>query len=256
MEIVIQCLFKINVYGSLTTQIYINLPPDPVSNIYSYQLLDKNYNDSAMPTTGKVTISWTSPSIASGLTFIRYDIFKYTSNAFDDTTATLYSSPTTTTFTTDTLPVSSPFYFGIKVVTKDIYDTVYTSAVNNSSYTFTSVPTISLPASGGFTIAGNENGIVTFYVNNGGSSLIGLTIMVLPDASIATNVDPVTIASINNGVFSVGTGKTLSVTANSGGVNNDQYVLSLNYKIPYTPSYLIVATNGVGSDVYYANLSV
>jgi hypothetical protein len=240
----------------MTNQIYITLPPDPVSNIDSYQLLDKNYNDSAMPTTGKVTISWTSPSIAAGLTFIRYDIFKYTSNVFDNTTATLYSSPTTTTFTTDTLPVSSPFYFGIKVVTKDIYDTVYTSAVNNSSYTFTAVPTISLPVSGGFTRAGNGNGIVTFYVNNGGSSLIGLTIMVLPDASIATNVDPVTIASINSGVFSVGIGKTISVTANSGGVNNDQYVLSLNYKIPDTPSYLIVATNRVGSDVYYANFSV
>jgi hypothetical protein len=94
-------------------------------------------------------------------------------------------------------------------------------------------------------------------VDNGGSSLIGLLVMVLPDANIPTNIDPVISININpNNTYSVNSPFSLNATPRQNS-NITDFILSLNYRIPdVEPSFLVVATNSVGNDIYSKNLSV
>ena len=81
--------------------------------------------------------------------------------------------------------------------------------------------------------------------------------MVLPDANIPTNIDPVISININpNNTYSVNSQFSLNATPRHN-TNITDFILSLNYRIPGDePSFLVVATNSVGNDIYSKNLSV
>jgi hypothetical protein len=248
-----------NGYGDYSDALSLVMsePPAPVINVKCTQVLVVNHNNETMPESCDINMSWYLPASLYGLkTNYTYKI--YQNNSPLGPNPKLLGSVTDNKFKATGISNASNFDFNIVIEVEDLNNVPLTGSIFNSQFSFYNVPVISL-ANTTFERDSNGNGKFNFSVNNGGSSLIGLLVMVLPDVNIPTNIDPVINIDTSNSVnktYTVASSYGLTFTTRPDGITTD-FVLSLNYKIPVPdPSYLVVATNSVGNDVYYGNLSV
>jgi hypothetical protein len=230
-------------------------PPAPVRTVACTQVLVVNHNNEVMPTSCDINMSWDLPVFLYGLkTTYTYKIYQNNGPSG----RRLLGSVTDKKFKAQNISNATNFDFDIVIEVEDLNNVLLTGSIYNSQFSFYNVPVISL-ANTTFERDSYGNGKFNFSVNNGGSRLIGLLVMVLPDVNIPTNLDPVININTSNSdsnIYTVASSYVLSSTLRSDNKTTD-FVLSLNYKIPdINPSFLVVATNSVGNDVYSGNLSV
>jgi hypothetical protein len=215
------------------------------------QVLTVNYNEQAMPGTCDINISWELPTPLYGL---KTNTIKYKIYGPDHTFLATVSD---TKYIARRITNTTNFNFEIIAEAEDRNNVILYSQPTTSQFIFYKIPEITLNPNNTFARDSNDNGKFYFSVDNGGSTLIGLLVMVLPDANIPTNIDPVISINIHpNNTYSVNSPFSLNATPRQN-TNITDFILSLNYRIPGDePSFLVVATNSVGNDIYSKNLSV
>jgi len=242
-----------NGYGPSSTPftLFMSQPPKSVTNLKTSQVLVVNYNEQQMPTTRDINISWELPTPLYGL---KTNTIKYNIYGPDHT---LLATVSDTKYIARGITNTTNFNFEIIAQAEDRNNVILYSQPTTSQFIFYKVPEITLSPNNTFSTDSNGNGKFYFSVDNGGSTLIGLLVMVLPDANIPTNIDPVISININpNNTYSVNSPFSLNATPRQNS-NITDFILSLNYRIPdVEPSFLVVATNSVGNDIYSKNLSV
>jgi hypothetical protein len=140
------------------------------------------------------------------------------------------------------------FTVGVKAVYRDSNSAIQSSVFAYSTLTTnSSAPSITI-GQNAFQTDSAGNGVIYFTVNNDGAGLTGLTVFVVPDSSVAP-VDPTETLGIVSNVV-----KTPTIIDPVNG-NIATYQVSLGYKIPANPGFLIVASNSVGSSFLARNLA-
>jgi hypothetical protein len=129
--------------------------------------------------------------------------------------------------------------WGVQTIAMNASQKEVTSAIATATVALANIPSITF---GRFETAANGNGVMYFTVNNGGSPLNSLLVFVVPDVTAGEpQLAPTQVITQPNIV--------------EGDIV--QYQVTLGYPVPASrQSYLIVASNTIGSGYIAKNLSL
>ena len=223
--------------------IYVKLTPDGPASVTVTPAIAGSALAPGLPR--PFNVSWTAGAANSALIVSGNNIYVY-----DDKFNQLSSA-----FTVDaTYKLSVPaslkrFYVGVQTVASEIA----TGARHSSDIVFSTLqssndaPTITI-GQNAFQENSAGNGVFYFTVNNGGSTLTGLTVFVVPDPSVAITQNPL---DVNDTAAVVATPQIVDPVNG----NIATYQVDLGYKVPANPGFLIVASNATGSNFLARNLA-
>ena len=229
-----------------TNPITVTAKPADVNNVHAFQVPMAN-NDGTSEHT--ISLSWSEPSSLMNVNIIGYNIYIY-NNAIPSLLESVSLPQLKHTFSRDTKSIK----YGIQALATDSNNNDLKGSIYLGTFEFSDVPTITLPM---FTSDLSGNQFMKFDINAGGDALIGLTLFIVPDAEKLQTIDNhSSVLNLLNAAQPLGVTLT-KIHFEVLGV--DKYTVrfeSSNYPIPtQSQSYLLVASNSVGTVYRYSNLN-
>jgi hypothetical protein len=213
--------------------IYVIAAPKNPGSLAS--LVDPSINILSPSAAFRIKATWTAPAATAGFTTVGYNVYTFDKNndpTFMGRTANpIYYLAAGNTATT--------LVWGVQTIAMNASQKEVTSAIATTTVALANIPSITF---GRFETAANGHGVLYFTVNNGGSPLNGLLVFVVPDLTAGEpQLGPLNVISQPNIV--------------DGALA--QYQVTLSYPVPASrQSYLIVASNTIGSGYIAKNLSL
>ena len=232
------------------SNIYVNNTAAPVASVAVSVAPATATPDALAPDSLRpFNVTWNAPAnVPASLTLTGYSISIF------DVNNNLISSGSQSGSANISYKIKVPvtlqkFTVGVKAVYRDLNNSIQSSVfVYSSLTTNSSAPSITI-GQNAFQTDSAGNGVIYFTVNNDGSGLTGLTVFVVPDSSVAASENPTETLALASNVV-----KTPTIIDPVNG-NIATYQVSLGYKIPANPGFLIVAANSVGSSFLARNLA-